>query len=552
MSATLAPYLEALTPEVADPSGQDVPGESSQGFVGGIRSAGLHRQACALFAVHVLETLLLLGSWGCIGLGALTGRLDPGWLAAWALALATAVPLHAASVWLQGTIALGLGGLLKQWLLVGAMALDADVVRQKGAGEILSEVLETETIGDLGASGGIATMLALLELLFAPAIFCWGAASVPEVAILVLWLALSVALMVQNARIRADWTRQRLTLTNQLVENMAAHRTRIVQEAPARWHGIEDAELERYVQASCTLDHGSARILAGLPRAYVIVAVCAVVPGFLGGNSTLSELALTVGGILFAAPALQRLTFGFSDVTSTWIAWRIARPLMAAARAAKTRPASSDAEPTPDGIAVLHAQSLSFAHPARHEPVLRGCTLSIHRGDRILLQGDSGSGKSTLAAILSGSRTPAHGFVLAQGLDRATLGEQAWRRRVALAPQFHDNHIVAAPLAFNLLMARPYPYSAKDIEEAGEVCRELGLTALLERMPSGLNQFVGDTGWRLSQGERSRVFLARALLQRAQLIVLDESLAALDPENFRRCLACVVRRAPSLVLIAHP
>jgi ATP-binding cassette subfamily B protein len=63
---------------------------------------------------------------------------------------------------------------------------------------------------------------------------------------------------------------------------------------------------------------------------------------------------------------------------------------------------------------------------------------------------------------------------------------------------------------------------------------------------------VGETGWQLSHGERSRVFLARALLQRADLVVLDESLAALDPENLRQCLECVICRAKSLLVIAHP
>ena len=56
----------------------------------------------------------------------------------------------------------------------------------------------------------------------------------------------------------------------------------------------------------------------------------------------------------------------------------------------------------------------------------------------------------------------------------------------------------------------------------------------------------------LSQGERSRVFLARALPQRAELVVLDESFAALDPESLEQCLETVLRRAPSLLVIAHP
>ena len=76
-----------------------------------------------------------------------------------------------------------------------------------------------------------------------------------------------------------------------------------------------------------------------------------------------------------------------------------------------------------------------------------------------------------------------------------------------------------------------WPPSAADLQQAGEVCEELGLGELLQRMPAGLQQQVGETGWQLSHGERSRVFLARALLQQADLTILDESFAALDPQQ---------------------
>lgn len=84
------------------------------------------------------------------------------------------------------------------------------------------------------------------------------------------------------------------------------------------------------------------------------------------------------------------------------------------------------------------------------------------------------------------------------------------------------------------------------------MCYTLGLGELLERMPGGLWQMIGENGWRLSHGERSRVYLARALLQPAALMVFDESIAALDPENLARAIECVVARAPSLIVIAHP
>jgi len=78
------------------------------------------------------------------------------------------------------------------------------------------------------------------------------------------------------------------------------------------------------------------------------------------------------------------------------------------------------------------------------------------------------------------------------------------------------------------------------------------LGELIDRMPSGLQQMVGENGWQLSHGERSRLFIARTLLQGADMIVLDESFGALDPENLERALRTVMQRAPTLVVIAHP
>jgi ABC-type bacteriocin/lantibiotic exporter with double-glycine peptidase domain len=178
--------------------------------------------------------------------------------------------------------------------------------------------------------------------------------------------------------------------------------------------------------------------------------------------------------------------------------------------------------------------------------------MRIRPGERVLLEGASGSGKSTLAAVLSGQRWPQSGRLLLHGRDLPPLGATAWRRQVALAPQFHENHVLTDTLAFNLLMGGRWPPRQEDLDAAEEVCRALGLGPLLDQMPAGLQQQVGEGGWRLSHGEKSRLYIARALLQGAELIVLDESFAALDPESLRRALLCVLDRAPSLLVIAHP
>ena len=106
--------------------------------------------------------------------------------------------------------------------------------------------------------------------------------------------------------------------------------------------------------------------------------------------------------------------------------------------------------------------------------------------------------------------------------------------------------------AFNLPMGRAWPPSDRDLDDAETVARELGLGELLDRMPAGLMQLVGEGGWQLSHGERSRLFMARALLQGGEVMLLDESFAALDPRTLRETLQCVLRRAPTLMVIAHP
>lgn len=110
---------------------------------------------------------------------------------------------------------------------------------------------------------------------------------------------------------------------------------------------------------------------------------------------------------------------------------------------------------------------------------------------------------------------------------------------------------MSGSLAFNLLMGGRWPAGEADLIRAEEVCRELGLGELLDRMPGGVHQAVGETGWQLSQGERTRVFLARALLQCPGLLLLDEPFSALDPENVDRALRCVQLRAPTVLAVAH-
>lgn len=500
-----------------------------------------------LAAAHLAATGLLLGAWAFAGAGALSGRMDFGWLAAGALCLATSIPLRWWSRLIEGEVALGAVALLKRRLLGGAMAMEGDSVSIRGSGEVLAEILEAEAIQDLWAGGGLQSLLAILELPLIGVMFAWAAGGFPQVLVLAGWCGLIAILFVRNLGLQRRWTDLRLGLTHRLVENMAAHRTRLAQLDAREWHTVEDVELRGYLAASDRLDQSAARLEALPARGYVVAAVVALMAGWFAGASSPADLTISLGAILYAASALERMALGAPKLTAAWIVWKRIKPVVDACTPLQPETVRGDAKDVS-----LEVRDLVFRYADRPEPVLRSASISIGPGDLVLLEGESGSGKSTLGSLLAGLRKPASGTILAGGLDRQTLGAEGWRRRVASAPQYGRNHIFSAPLGFNLLLGRAYPHTAEDLEEAREVCIELGLGPMLEQMPAGLDQMVGETGWRLSAGERSRVFLGRALLQRADVVLLDECLAALDPENLQQCLECVIRRSKSLIVIAHP
>jgi ATP-binding cassette subfamily B protein len=303
------------------------------------------------------------------------------------------------------------------------------------------------------------------------------------------------------------------------------------------------------------MDRAAVRLSALAARGWLVVGVLGLAPAFVWGRGTPAGLAVGLGGVLLAWQSLGRLAPALAQLPDAAVAWGRVRQFFAAS-AREEAPGAWEAAVSGDGDAdagpVLEAAGLSYRYADRGAPVLDGVGVRIHRGDRVLLEGPSGAGKSTLAALLAGLREPDAGALLLGGLDRWTVGAAEWRRRVAAAPQFHENHVLTGTFAFNLLMGRAWPAPDADLAEAESVCRELGLGELLDRMPSGLMQMVGDGGWQLSHGERSRLFLARALLQRGDVLVLDESFAALDPGNLARALRVAIDRAPALVVIAHP
>lgn len=517
-----------------------------------------HR-AAAMLAVFVGLYLLEIIGWTVIGRGALDGRLDYGWLIAWVLLLLGMVPIQLVGTWLQGMFAIDFGTLLKQRLLSAALHMNLDEVRQKGVGQLLGQVIESQALESLALNGGFSVLIAAIELGLAAWVLARGAGGLWHVLSLLLWVVGTLSVCWFYYQRLRRWTHTRINLTHELIEHMVGHRTRLAQESPEQRHVTEDQCLERYLHVSSECDKAFVPLAWGVPRGWLIVGVLGLVPVFLWGRVEVTGLAVSLGGVLLAYRAFGEIGTGLAALARAGVAWETIAPLFKIIQ--KDEPVNTPAlvghrmlRSHGTGTArhvLFHARDVVYRYGRQAEPVLNGCNLTIHHGDRLLLEGASGGGKSTLAALLVGLRKPDSGLLMLNGLDRATLG-QGWRRLSTAASQFHENHILTGTFAFNLLMGRRWPPAAADMAEAQQLCEELGLSDLLSRMPSGLMQMVGETGWQLSHGERSRLYLARALLQKAELVVLDESFAALDPETLTQCLRCALSRAPTLVVIAHP
>jgi ATP-binding cassette subfamily B protein len=530
---------------------------ASAPFLEQLRASGLLRRCAYLAGLHATAYALVLAAWWTIGRGALSGHLDRGFLAAFAMLLATTVPVRVLELRAQASLAIDAALLLKRRLMQGALAIEPEEMRGEGAGQLLGRAMEANAMESLAISGGIPGVLAAIDLAAAAVVLGLGAAGVLHVVLLAAWMVVGVGVLWNHARVMLAWTDRRLALTHDLVERMTGHRTRIAQQPSDAWHGGEDEELSSYLAAGRALDRRDVLLTALLPAGWLFVGFLALAPALLASRSSAGDtavLALSIAGILLAFQALRRLAVGVRSLIAVGVAWRRAAPLFEAGgrvdRAALPEPTPSKAAEL--GEPILSAHDLLFRYRAGGEPVLRACTLRVDAGDRLLLEGSSGGGKSTLVSVLAGVRGPESGTLLLRGLDRRTLGAEGWRRRVVAVPQFHENHVVSSTFAFNLLMGRGWPPRAEDVRDAETLCRDLGLGEVLDRMPSGLSQIVGETGWQLSHGERSRLYVARALLCTPDVLVLDESFAALDPATMRAALSCVFERAPALLVVAHP
>ncbi|NMC23620.1 MAG: SmdA family multidrug ABC transporter permease/ATP-binding protein [Serratia sp.] len=179
-------------------------------------------------------------------------------------------------------------------------------------------------------------------------------------------------------------------------------------------------------------------------------------------------------------------------------------------------------KPLPAGRSVLEAKIADFHYPETAHPSLTGVMFSLQPGQMLGLCGPTGSGKSTLLALLQRQFDVTEGDVLYHGLSLKEIQLDDWRARLAIVSQ--TPFLFSDTVAQNIALGRP-DATQEEIEEAARLA---SVHDDILRLPGGYETEVGERGVMLSGGQKQRISIARALLLKAEILILDDALSAVD------------------------
>jgi ATP-binding cassette, subfamily B, bacterial len=272
----------------------------------------------------------------------------------------------------------------------------------------------------------------------------------------------------------------------------------------------------------------------------------------LGGAFAVSWGSLSVGGLVAFVSYLLILVFPIEELA--WILAMAEEAETAAGRVWEvfdTEPLIAD---RPDARTITRArgeirlEQVQFVYPGTEKTVLRGVDLAVQPGETLALVGATGAGKTTIATLLARLQDPSGGRVTLDGHDLRDLTLRSLRAHIGFA--FEEATLFSASVRENLLIGWP-DATETDIENALEVAQ----ATFAYDLPWGLDTRIGEQGLSLSGGQRQRIGLARAIIGRPRVLVLDDPLSALDVHTEARveeALRPILADRTALVVVHRP
>jgi ATP-binding cassette subfamily B protein len=272
----------------------------------------------------------------------------------------------------------------------------------------------------------------------------------------------------------------------------------------------------------------------------------------LAGAVTVAAGNLSVGGLVAFVSYLLILVFPIEELA--WILAMAEEAETAAGRVWEvfdTEPLIADrpnAATLPPARGEVRFEGVHFSYPSGHKTVLRGLDLEIHPGETLALVGATGSGKTTVASLLVRLQDTTGGRITLDDHDIRDVTLRSLRAQIGFA--FEEPTLFSASVRENLLIGHPDATEA-DIEAALAVAQ----ASFAYDLPWGLDTRIGEQGLSLSGGQRQRLALARAIVGRPRVLVLDDPLSALDVHTEARveqALRPILADRTALVVVHRP
>ncbi|MEO0163381.1 MAG: ABC transporter ATP-binding protein [candidate division WOR-3 bacterium] len=196
-----------------------------------------------------------------------------------------------------------------------------------------------------------------------------------------------------------------------------------------------------------------------------------------------------------------------------------------------------------DGFERLETRSLTFS--IGDKQIIKGINFEVRRGEIVGITGPTGSGKSVFLHLLARFYNPIGGEILINGFPWEEVSTKSIRKHILLLPQ--EPFIFSLSIRENLLLANP----SADEDKMWWALEMANLKEDVKSFPKGLDTLIGERGYSLSGGQRQRLMLAMAFLSDAELVLLDESLSALDSHTEKGVVNNLKNLGKTIVLVSH-
>ncbi len=417
--------------------------------------------------------------------------------------------------------------------------------RPASGGVLANTVRDFESVRDFFATTTLTVLGDLPFLLLYIAIIFLIGGPLGWVPVACIPLLLGISLLSRGALSRKvnESMRESSQRTAHLFETMNGLDTvkAIGAEAWSRrkWEGLTQAIAENNLETReimARINYGNAAVM-GLST----VAVVAV------GSVMVAEQAITLGQIIGVSMLASRALGPVAQIASLIVRWEQTK--MSYQALDKIMNSPTDESPTalqaPPLTGQLEFRDVSFAYPDQ-PPVVERISLRIRPGERVGIIGKLGSGKSTLLKLILNQYEPTTGSVLVDNLVNTQLEPLSLRRQIGYVPQ--DVTLFHGTLRENIELGRVRTDDARLLEAARIAC----LDEIVAQLPEGVGTQVGERGERLSGGQRQSVAIARALLNKPRLLLLDEPSSMVDPASEQKLIERMRGlKDTTIVLVTH-